>query len=227
MSFLTRLVRGDRAEFVLGDLAEDAAARLRAGASPKAIRRWYRRQLLRSSLDLLRERLRGARGRRAGMSNARPEASMLSHDPGGGRAGASLSYTLSDACRRLQRSPGRAVAIIAIISLGVGANATTFGTLDRLFFEPPAHIRSPDLVKRLFVRLVRTSGDPGIQSTHPYADYRDWASLDVFEGVAAYSSRVLTEGSGASARRRHARDGELLSPAWRQPGGRTLLPRSG
>ena len=185
------LVRSKDAEFVLGDLEEDAAARVRAGTPAHEVRRWYVRQLVRSALSLWTD----AAGPRTAAGPALP-ARLSARLRTSGRA-------LTDAFRDLVRSPGRALAVIVIMALGVGANATMFGALDRLFLRPPAHIESPDRVKRVFVHLRReNSGEMEVQSTHPYPDYADWRELDAFASAAAYSSRALTIGSGASAERR-------------------------
>lgn len=188
------LVRTREAEFVLGDLEEDAAARIRAGSSARDVRRWYVRQLARSAVSLWIDavhRRRGAHGPRD-----RRASRLATRVRTGGRA-------VTDAVRDLGRSPGRALAVVVIMALGVGANATMFGALDRLFLRPPAHIVSPEEVKRVFVHFRRqNTGEMGIQSTHTYPDYADWRDLDAFASVAAYSARELTIGSGASAERR-------------------------
>ena len=45
----------------------------------------------------------------------------------------------STRCDRSRRAPGLAAAVIATFALGIGANATMFGIIDRLLLRPPAH----------------------------------------------------------------------------------------
>ncbi len=217
-ALFTVLVRGADAEFVLGDLEEEAAVRVRAGEPVRDVRRWYVGQLVRSAPPLWGEAVhhrrsdpardaRAGRGNRGSSMEAHTESRTASPSrttPASRWKGWARTWgcAASDAVRTLGRSPARAVAVIAIMALGVGANATMFGALDRLFLRPPAQVRSPDRMKRIFVHLRRqSSGEMGTQSTHTYPDFADWRQLDVFAGTAAYSSRQLTIGSGSGAER--------------------------
>src|SRR3977135_3493114 len=47
------------------------------------------------------------------------------------------------AIRGLRLKPGFAVAVIATLGLGIGANATMFGIVDRLLFRPPTFLVAP------------------------------------------------------------------------------------
>lgn len=55
----------------------------------------------------------------------------------------------------------RRSALIVPITLGIGANATMFGILDRILFRAPQHIVEPDQVRRLVERVHPASGEPG------------------------------------------------------------------
>jgi putative ABC transport system permease protein len=108
-----------------------------------------------------------------------------------------------DAARNLSRAPLLAGAVVALLALGVGVNATMFGVVDRLFLTPPAHVEAPDQVRRFFVHLRRaTTGERAAQQTFSYPDYRDWNGLEVFASTAAWSTRPLTVGHGAESERR-------------------------
>lgn len=113
-----------------------------------------------------------------------------------------VGWTLRDAIRGVWRAPALAVAVVAVMSLGVGANATMFGILDRVFLRPPAHIEDAGGVRRLFVHRRAFNGRMITESYHTYPDYLDWRDLEVFDGTAAYSQRVLTVGHGTAAERR-------------------------
>src|SRR5438309_3037736 len=61
---------------------------------------------------------------------------------------ADLRYAL----RTFARSPGLTVAAVVCLALGIGGNATIFGVVDTLLFRPPAHIKDPGQVMRLYFR---------------------------------------------------------------------------
>jgi predicted permease len=50
---------------------------------------------------------------------------------------------LKIAARQLRRAPNFAFGTVAAFALGIGANATMFGVIDRLLLRPPAQIASP------------------------------------------------------------------------------------
>jgi len=80
------------------------------------------------------------------------------------------------AIRGLRRSPGVAIACIVTIALGVGANGAMFSLADRLFERPPAGVRDPGGLRRLYARTSWTVGEVAeIRSEFPY---RVFALLD-------------------------------------------------
>lgn len=114
-----------------------------------------------------------------------------------------LTQDLRHAWRATAAEPGMTAVIVAILALGVGANAAMFGLLDRLLLSGPDHVDEPE-------RLVRVGSSvdvPGMGTFHAvhfghvtYALLRDRVSS--FESVAAYSyspSVPLTVGSGEEA----------------------------
>jgi len=99
-----------------------------------------------------------------------------------------LRQDTSYAWRSLRRQPGFAFGVIMALGLGIGANATMFGLLDRLLLKPPAHVVAPDRV----VRLQITESYPGMGSVsnesmayHSYTDQRDNGSW--FSTIATYA----------------------------------------
>jgi predicted permease len=103
------------------------------------------------------------------------------------------------AVRGIRRSPGFALGVIGTLGLGVGANATMFGVVDRLLFRPPAYLAAPERAHRLyFTRIL--NGTETIGSAFPYQRFlditRSATSMDV---VAAFMSRRLVVGSGEGA----------------------------
>lgn len=106
--------------------------------------------------------------------------------------------TLRHAGRSVLRAPGLAVGVILAFALGIGANATMYGTVERLLLKPPAHIEDPEGVRRLLVhRAVR--GDRLHQATITFPDYLDFTRTSGFAHVAAQSARDVTLGAGESA----------------------------
>ena len=115
---------------------------------------------------------------------------------------AELVDDLRHALRRVRRSPGFAVAVMLIFALGIGANATMYGILDRILLSPPPHIAEPESVKRLFVdRDVSFMPERFVTEAVAYADYEDLRSVDGFSAVAAYSYQELVVNSGTEAER--------------------------
>ena len=94
---------------------------------------------------------------------------------------------LTSAFRSLRRQPGFALAVISVLGLGIGANATMFGLLDRLLLKPPAQVLEPGRV----VRLQLTESEPGVGSWTnesvawlTYTDQRDHGRW--FSSIATY-----------------------------------------
>jgi predicted permease len=104
------------------------------------------------------------------------------------------------AVRGLRRKPGFALAVAGTLALGVGANATMFGVIDRLLFRPPAFLIAPERSHHLyFARIV--SGTEAIGQAFPYQRFLDLAqSSKTMDVIAAYTSRRLSVASGDNAR---------------------------
>ncbi|HEM47667.1 MAG TPA: hypothetical protein ENO23_11560, partial [Alphaproteobacteria bacterium] len=89
-------------------------------AAAEAERRFGRMEAYRRSI----ERIERRRGRMERWSSIR----------------VAMSETLASAVRGVVRQPGVALAVTATLGIGIGANAAMFSILDRLFFQPPAHV---------------------------------------------------------------------------------------
>ncbi|MFN2565239.1 MAG: ABC transporter permease, partial [Gemmatimonadaceae bacterium] len=133
-----------------------------------------------------------------------------------------LRYTL----RGLAKAPGFAAAAILTFALGVGANSTMFGVVDRLLLRPPAHVREPERVVRLAARMVgETTGGQRTFSYPVYKAVRD--RVRSFEVVAMSAYAGVPWGRGDQAR---GLDGLLVSASYfpllgvRPHLGRFILP---
>src|SRR5712692_6004270 len=73
------------------------------------------------------------------------------------RGTALIESALQDAryaWRGLRARPAFAAGVALTLALGIGANATMFGIVDRLLFRPPPYLRGPGRVHRVY--LVQT-----------------------------------------------------------------------
>src|SRR5581483_9264330 len=104
------------------------------------------------------------------------------------------------AVRQIRRAPAVALTIVATFALGVGANATMFGLLDRLLLRGPTHVSAPDRLVRVQVRVKRAKLDYNAPS-FSYPGYLTVQNhIPGFSSVAMQTSpNPLSYGLGASA----------------------------
>jgi predicted permease len=109
------------------------------------------------------------------------------------------------AIRGMKRRPAYTLMIATTLALGIGANATMFGILDRLLLQAPAQIADPD---RLVLFQTRTLGYQGYQTTQGYAartvlarGVSDFADVAVATPTAVVQRKYYTSGRGESATR--------------------------
>ena len=107
-----------------------------------------------------------------------------------------LAYTL----RGMRRAPGFTVAVALTLALGIGANATMFGVIDRLLLSPPAHVVDADGVVRLQIHRVSPfTGEPAVMQVMTFPDYMDFTSAGTLSSVAAFGSETVILGRGDDA----------------------------
>jgi predicted permease len=144
------------------------------------------------SSALRRRRRRGSRDRRQIPEDRTP------------RLGAFITGLVEEirfATRSLARSPGFVLAAVITLALGIGANATIFGVVDRLLLRPPPHIDDPDRLIKLGVTWQNDGRDvrQGSFAYPVFKALRDRGSL--FDDVAAMSIEVTAPlGRGTDAR---------------------------
>ena len=111
-----------------------------------------------------------------------------------------LGQDLRYALRGLRKQPGFTAAVILTLGLGIGANATMFGVVDRLLLRPPAHLRDPGETGRVyFTRAVNGESFTGSNIAYQrYVDIRD--NTRSFSEIAGFFDRKLVIGLGTEAR---------------------------
>lgn len=111
-----------------------------------------------------------------------------------------LTQSLGYGMRRMARAPGFTAAVVLTFGLGIGANATMFGVLDRMLLRPPAHIAEPDEVRRIMLDAYSPQlGERRPWDGFTYPDYVEIAGAEGME-VAAIARRDVTIGRGQEAR---------------------------
>lgn len=117
------------------------------------------------------------------------------------RAGEWLGNVFQDlrfAVRGLRLRPWFTVAVVITLGLGIGANVTMFGVVDRLLFRPPPYLPHPSAVNRVY--LTRSvSGVDRTMAAMAFSRYRDltnWTST--LSETAAVFDNQLTFGRGES-----------------------------
>lgn len=113
---------------------------------------------------------------------------------------AALAHDLRWAVRSLVKDRRVSLFVIFTLMLGMGANATMFGIVDRLLLRPPPHVSDDPLLTQLYVR--RVSRDFGVfygtSTSFPgYAAIRDESGA--FTAAAATFGSAASLGRGSEA----------------------------
>ena len=125
-----------------------------------------------------------------------------SRDARGVRALESILRDLRYAIRGLRGRPGFALAVIATLALGIGANAAMFGIVDRLMFRSLPYLRDPASVNRVYLSYS-FRGDRIKNAVLEYRRFCDLAASSSVARSAAYSSSDLVIGTGEEAKMMH------------------------
>lgn len=104
-----------------------------------------------------------------------------------------LASDIRYAIRGLRRDPVFAIGAIVTLALGLAANATMFGVVDRLLLRPPPHVRDSKDLSLVYFRSPRGSSTWWTQSGTSYPAF---ATLRDSSGMAARAAAWwITEGS--------------------------------
>jgi predicted permease len=152
-----------------------------AAAAAEARRRFGDVQRTRAELVRLERGRRGSRARRGRLEEL----------------GQDLGYAL----RGFRRRPVFAAGVVLTLGLGIGANATMVGIVDRLLFKPPSHVTEPERLGRLILtehgQDGRTYSNEGL-AWLDFVNQQDRGSY--FENLAASASSRQSLGRGPDAR---------------------------
>jgi len=107
---------------------------------------------------------------------------------------------LSYALRGLRAKPAFTTAVVLTLALGIGANAAMFSLVDRLLFRPPALLKSPDRVHRIYgASIFRGKERIGLGGQYArFVDMTKWTRS--FDLTAGFTSRDLAVGVGDASR---------------------------
>jgi predicted permease len=107
-----------------------------------------------------------------------------------------VAQDLRYAARGLRATPGFTFAVVATLALGIGANAAVFGVLDRLMFRPPAYLRDPGSVHRVYLATT-FRGQPFTYHNFEFKRYLDLVgAAHSFDQVAAFARFPAAIGTG-------------------------------
>jgi putative ABC transport system permease protein len=111
-----------------------------------------------------------------------------------------IAQDVAYAARSLRKQPGFGSVVVLVLALGIGANVTMFGVVDRLLLRAPAHVVEPERLMGMAIGRA-VDGELRTQSVLSYPIYGDMRSAqDAFQQVAAYSPVDLAFGRGRDAR---------------------------
>jgi len=108
-----------------------------------------------------------------------------------------IRHDVGYAARQLARAPGLTAIVGLTFALGIGANATMFGVIDRLLLRPPVGVRDPDRVVKLAAGIPPHAFG---QETFNYPVYRAIRDRSrAFEDVVATNQMDVPLGRGTNA----------------------------
>ena len=104
------------------------------------------------------------------------------------------------AARGMRKNPGFTAAVVLTLALGTGANATMFGVVDRLLLQPPAYLRSPHEVNRVYLTAKGDNFGTMIGTNQSYTRYQDLIKhARSASRIAAHYETELVFGVGEAA----------------------------
>ena len=112
-----------------------------------------------------------------------------------------IAQDLRYAARGIRANPVFSVGIIVTLGLGIGANATMFGIVDRLLLRQPEYLRSPDRVGRVYLHITPSNGPEQVIRNIQYQRYLDLRDhTTAFDATTPYIETENIIGDGQEAR---------------------------
>lgn len=180
---------------IVGDLRQEYAAVRRARGSLIA-GAWYWREA--ATVGMRYAGRRSANPSNDGAATGAPEP----RPPFWLSAAKDLRWAL----RVFRRSPGFAATVVLTLALGLGANATMFGAVDRVLLSPPEHVQDHEDLRFVYLSGLgsRTVNAP---LAYSFPDFESVQDLSALASAAAYRPRRrVTMGSGLEAGRALVQD---------------------
>ena len=104
------------------------------------------------------------------------------------------------AARGLRARPAFTASVIITLGLGIGANVAMFGIVDQLLIRPPAYLRDPSRVHRIYLTSVSDGRDVTDGFTE-YARYLDFARYTkTLDAIAVLAGNQFAVGIGEDAK---------------------------
>ena len=112
-----------------------------------------------------------------------------------------IRQDLGYAFRAMKTNPVFTLGIVATLGLGVGANATMFGIVDRLLLRAPVFLADADRVGRVYLARSQRDGTEDIIHNLQYKRYLDLREFTTsFDAMAPYMETNVVVGDGQDAR---------------------------
>src|SRR5438067_8182518 len=103
--------------------------------------------------------------------------------------------------RMLRRSPGFAITSIAVLALGIGANAAVFSVVDAVLLRS-LPLRDPEQVVMLWEKNAALGGSIGERVPSAYTNFLEWSrQATQFEAIAGFEDANFNLTSGSEPER--------------------------
>ncbi|HZB24620.1 MAG TPA: ABC transporter permease, partial [Vicinamibacterales bacterium] len=113
----------------------------------------------------------------------------------------SLLFDVRQAAHAVRRQPAFFAVAILTLAVGLGAQFSAFGVVDRLLLAPPAHVQDAGRVFRLHIDREDRRAGRFLWFQTPYRSYLDLrGNVPGIAAMAAYRSVTASVGSGSEAR---------------------------